>query len=675
MSGGDLRLRSLGLGQVDGLELSGRPGAGPFSGHVPRPAPPLASCGGHGTRPGRVTLTGPGRPKLLADFKLAPWGKDDWIEHLLGIEPEPLRLGADSPGGAGDGAEPPSGEPELWRIVLDRMAADVAIEGPRQRSRIELDACFHDRRARERTEAECLRLLLDWRPGPTREDRDVYGFSVDDPLTRLLRHQAIQLLLAANRFADNLARGAECNTLASSVRQDLIGETALQLADRPEAVAFLKHLIADSDERRHPLAASLLHALRIEWKPDQPLLDSRGRTWRRRIGLGSTSKAPTCGRPGSDARTCLAARFARARFDDAQLAGADLRTASIGEARFDRADLTQARLAKVQARVSRFEAACLRGADLELADLDGANFLNADLRGARLTLASMAGAILKHVKIEGADFTCANLSKAILSGLNLTEARFDNAWFAGAKLFRCNLEGMTLPHAIFAGAELAYALMTGSLMPDADFRDAYLCQAGLAEVEWERADLRNADLRGAAFHLGSSRSGLVGSPFLAKGAAPVSTPTTTTSRISRVPRRSAKPTSAEPTSEGLGSTESTSPGRPPRRSGRPRASSAPAPLRGDPRITRLNLNDEDEGANTSPSSPGITTMPSASGQWEYQVVGIVLEILRGPGGVVPLTLVWSDAVEQPLAGRISWKAPRVRARRSNLGTFCPCDCV
>jgi uncharacterized protein YjbI with pentapeptide repeats len=39
----------------------------------------------------------------------------------------------------------------------------------------------------------------------------------------------------------------------------------------------------------------------------------------------------------------------------------------------------------------------------------------------------------------------------------------------------------------------------------------------LAEVDWEGADLRAADLRGASFHLGSSRSGLVFSPIACEG--------------------------------------------------------------------------------------------------------------------------------------------------------------
>ncbi|MEX0612447.1 MAG: pentapeptide repeat-containing protein, partial [Pirellulales bacterium] len=41
--------------------------------------------------------------------------------------------------------------------------------------------------------------------------------------------------------------------------------------------------------------------------------------------------------------------------------------------------------------------------------------------------------------------------------------------------------------------------------------------AGLAEIDWEEADLRGADLRRATFHMGSSRSGRVGSPIACEG--------------------------------------------------------------------------------------------------------------------------------------------------------------
>jgi uncharacterized protein YjbI with pentapeptide repeats len=76
---------------------------------------------------------------------------------------------------------------------------------------------------------------------------------------------------------------------------------------------------------------------------------------------------------------------------------------------------------------------------------------------------------------------------------------------------------MDLSGSDFSRADLGLALLTGSTMRDARFRGANLRGAGLADIEWEGADLRDADLRHASFHLGSTRCGLVDSPYPSHG--------------------------------------------------------------------------------------------------------------------------------------------------------------
>jgi fluoroquinolone resistance protein len=76
---------------------------------------------------------------------------------------------------------------------------------------------------------------------------------------------------------------------------------------------------------------------------------------------------------------------------------------------------------------------------------------------------------------------------------------------------------LSLPGADFEGAWLRGALLTGTSMPAACFQSADLRETGLADVDWEGADLRGADLRDCTFHLGSTRSGLVGSPIACEG--------------------------------------------------------------------------------------------------------------------------------------------------------------
>ncbi len=92
-----------------------------------------------------------------------------------------------------------------------------------------------------------------------------------------------------------------------------------------------------------------------------------------------------------------------------------------------------------------------------------------------------------------------------------------DAVFTNAKLLRCDLEFVEIPCGQFGGANLNGALLSGSQMRGADFSKAVLCGAGLADINWEQADLRDADLRFCSFHMGSSRSGLVGSPIASHG--------------------------------------------------------------------------------------------------------------------------------------------------------------
>src|SRR5262249_43650028 len=137
------------------------------------------------------------------------------------------------------------------------------------------------------------------------------------------------------------------------------------------------------------------------------------------------------------------------------------------------------------------------------------------------TLQALRESLREHLagrtKLEGADFTGANLTEAVLSGLCLRTATWDGACFTNAKLAGADLESLSLPGAEFTGATLRGALLTGSVMPGARFNLADLRGTGLADVDWEGVDLRAADLRGCSCHMGSSRSGLVGSPIASEG--------------------------------------------------------------------------------------------------------------------------------------------------------------
>jgi uncharacterized protein YjbI with pentapeptide repeats len=456
-------------------------------------------------------------PKPLANLKLAPWGEDEWIEYLLAGDRDLCGPVMGRLARRGTERDLLEGIPELWKIVLDLMAADGSIEGPRQALRIEVDRRFTGRDDRKLIEGDCLDAIVMRGESPSRRNDCLRRHGPDEALFRMIRHRAIQLLLAADRIADDLAEGTEYQALTNPLPRDLVREAALRIAGRLEAMDRLQRRITGPDSTIHPMAASLLHAIRQGWRPGQPAPCMKGAfledaSWAGVDLVGADMRDVDLSR--SDLR---GARLDRAGLENAQLSSTDLRTASLCGARFHGANLRRARLAKARAEAAGFESARLDAADLEGALLDRAILRAADLSNARLAGASLVGADLSRARVEGAEFTRADLSGAVMRELKLAGARFEGARFTGADLSRSDLEGMVLLDADFASANLSHALLTGSCMPDASFRGALLRAAGLADVHWEGADLRGADLREAAFHLGSSRCGLVGSPIAGEG--------------------------------------------------------------------------------------------------------------------------------------------------------------
>jgi len=125
----------------------------------------------------------------------------------------------------------------------------------------------------------------------------------------------------------------------------------------------------------------------------------------------------------------------RASLRDADLSGADLRTATLFKASLGGADLREADLREAD----------LRGADLPEADLQGANLLGASLQGADLRGASLQGADLLGADLRGASLLGADLREADLRGASLQGADLRGASLQGANLLGADLLGADLP--------------------------------------------------------------------------------------------------------------------------------------------------------------------------------------------------------------------------------------
>jgi len=464
------------------------------------------------------TAVPPPKGVLLATLDLAPWHDDEAIEYLLARHRSRCasvmgRVRSDS-----DRVRMLRGLPLLWRIALDEMAADDAVPDVASALRRGIDRLLPEGPMRNEVAAEVLRGLQGQSDGVARCVDE--GIRPGDRAVRqLLRHRPVQVLLAAEGLLRMLHDRSPAIRLGMhTFPPDFVRHAATLARASRAALARLVELVRGPGLEAHSIAASLLLAARPDWRP----------SGRRPLCLAGAHLVDACW-AGMDLRK---AGLTRANLTGADLTEADLSQAILQGVRLRGAHLRRARLEGTTWREVDLAGADLRGAQLAFAifrqtNLAGANFDDAHLHGAtfektslvraRLRRANLSECRLSRVEIKGADLQGADLTDAVIEDVDLRLARLDGVVFAEATLTRCDLEGVELDAPNFRGADLTESYLTGSKMPGADFRGAVLKAAGLADVDWEGADLRNADLTHASFHLGSSRSGLVGSVIASEG--------------------------------------------------------------------------------------------------------------------------------------------------------------
>jgi uncharacterized protein YjbI with pentapeptide repeats len=323
---------------------------------------------------------------------------------------------------------------------------------------------------------------------------------------------------------------------------ELLTELGRRLSEEPQTVEFLKR--ANS----HPVnyqavVASLLRRVDLGWRP-------KGAGWWNFCGADLAGVAWEGIEFKGTKRSLIefgAANLARANFRWAKLTHVFLHNAILRRADFRNAKITECTASNTNASESIFCDAYFSlfegpGVDFSEADLRRANFNIVNLSSAILHRARLEEAILYKAAMNGADLREADLRGARLEEVSLSDAnlayadfrdayfelvRFDQcdfrrtelsgACFKACWMQNCNLEGVQMPRAFFQGSDLSNVWLSDSVMPEANFRDAKFFGAGLGGVQWENADLRGADLRCATFHFGSTRCGLVNSPYPSHG--------------------------------------------------------------------------------------------------------------------------------------------------------------
>ena len=250
-------------------------------------------------------------------YSLASWSKDDVIEYLLSAHWDQCASVMARLKTADDRAFL-KGIPELWTVVLDRMADDELIHDVRAALRTALAEQFnHDPGVREVAEDFCLTAVgltgdtdLSVPPAALREREPVLG--------RLIRHRPAALLLATDRVKDLAERGHARSQFRRRFPHDLVQEAALAIAGNALALQHLSEWLRHGELNAvHPMAASLLHAAVPGWRPD------------------------------ADCRPRLSGAYlARAAWPGLNLANVNLELADLREANLAKANLEKSRAAR-----------------------------------------------------------------------------------------------------------------------------------------------------------------------------------------------------------------------------------------------------------------------------------------------------------------------------------------
>jgi uncharacterized protein YjbI with pentapeptide repeats len=449
------------------------------------------------------------------ELALQPWGIDELIEYLLathypccGLVIERLGVAARQ-----------SWLPRIATIVLDRFAADISLGSPSEALMQHLDEQWTAPKQRQAAAQFSLAALAGGAARIVSATAELKRSEIPDRCRDLIALEMVQLSLAAERLQGMISRG-DFSELGSQLPQTLVRLVGELCRPVPRAIRKLqKALQRKRHEAVHAMAASILLAADPAWR-----LPRRRRPWSLPNGFFPHAQWLGESLVGAGLWGCdfADADLDTVVFDNARLVNTCFDRARLTRASFQRASACYARFAGAVLQHANFDNADLTNADFSQASLESAIFTSAILTGAHLRSASLQQADLSGARLRGVSFDDCNLAGAVLCSArlgraDLRRALLDGACLSDADLKWVQLEGVHATGLQLQNVVLVGALLSGTRFPVADLRGANLKGARLAEIHWEEADLRGANLDAATFHMGSSRSGLVGSPYACEG--------------------------------------------------------------------------------------------------------------------------------------------------------------
>ena len=481
----------------------------------------------------------------VCDFvlRLIRWSQDDFIEYLLAKHPQQCRSVMARLKNANHRLG--GGSPILWKIILDRMAGDET------KSDIEA-IVINELHARLATEGLAKAIgdrlifpaarneigVFGHRGEGDSDDTNVLLSRSHSSVRQFLKHEDIRILFAMDRLVHRMQTAdlKELTILLSGPAETgKWRQVAKRIAGQSEIESKLQLLFDKNRSHSTTHCATLLAFCRRDWRP-------RGQ----RLKL-FRARFQNVAWPDIDLRE---ADLRRASFAAADLRGARFQAADISGTDFSDANLSLAdfgclidvpKISELQRDNSASRSKAIRktknAAKLKDygrisfhlrtifidANLSGANLSACRFRAADFTRANLSNAIARHcewdsVTCEEADLTGADFAGSTFQNIQLRNSKIDHCDFRGLRIIgQLNLENLVAEKVAFAGGKMSRSIWTGSRLTHCDFSSADLSGAKLAEINWENCDLRDVNFQGATFHMGSTRCGLVDSPYPSHG--------------------------------------------------------------------------------------------------------------------------------------------------------------
>lgn len=467
-------------------------------------------------------------------LRLAMWCRDDIIEYLLAKHPHQCasvvnRLEASDYTFAG-------GSPSVWQIILDRMASNPDLRGVESLVLDELRCKIGNPKILDEV-ADVLLVFSKAFSGPAAIKTEKIAARLPGSVRRLLRQQDVCIAVETDRFVHVLQGAiAGMNTLLSKRHsQARLTRVAKRVSDNVTVETNLIRVFRKGQSPTSATCASLLVRTKPDWRPRGEKLSLRG-AYLNDVNWPHIQLIQADLQHASFQRADLTgAQFQRAKIELTDFTEATLHLAAFSVVRSAQVAVPTAKsdveprsplnaIAKLKGVLTRrktvrnlvqrcrFVAANLSDAKLDDCEVSRCDFSEADLSGANVRHSEFTECQFVDADLTRTDFTATQFANCSFEGATLDSANFSLTQFRGF-----NLEDMVAKQVCFQRAEMVDASLTGSVLRQCDLQFANLLMSQMALIDWEYCDLRGTDLRGCNFHLGSTRCGLVGSPYPSHG--------------------------------------------------------------------------------------------------------------------------------------------------------------